>query len=117
MEGGKGFPRLKGFHGFLVALFEVADGAIRQLSGKGLRVHAADGLRGIADGMEREEGQAEDPYAVLGVCFADDRATIRKVYLRLQKLYHEAGACPNQAKLKQINAAYENICHEKGWVK
>jgi molecular chaperone DnaJ len=54
----------------------------------------------------------DDPYAVLGVSPSDSEADVAKAYRRLAKKYHpdlNPGNKAAEAKMKQINAAYEMI--------
>lgn len=107
-------------------ILDEADRIIEGWSGKGLKVRAAGILKSFSnDVYHRATGQevtsAVDQWLaacrVLGVSPDADQDTVKKVYVRLVKLYHEAGEAPNPEKAKEVNAAYQKICEEKGWRK
>lgn len=68
-----------------------------------------------AENYDRMRGS--DPYAILGVSPQDSQERIKRVYLSLQRIFHEGGSHPNPEMCKRVNAAYQKIIQMKGWKK
>jgi len=101
----------------------VVNGAVKEATGKPVSIHASEFLHNVATSLrDRAEGRkptpaVHAPYQVLGVKQEDDQEKVKKVYLALVKLYHEAGPMANEDKWKEVNVAYSMICEQKGWDK
>ena len=95
------------------------DDLVTDLTGKPIKAHIAEFVKEFADSFHRKMTAPpfNDPYQVLGVSRDGTQDRIKEVYLKLQKLYHEAGEVPNMEKAKEVNSAYQQICAERGWSK
>ena len=102
------------------------DRIVESLTGKPIKVHAAKLLKSFSNDVYRRATGQEvtsevDEWLaacrVLGVSPDANRQAVKKVYLRLVRLYHEAGEAPNPEKAREVNAAYQTICAQKGWQK
>ncbi len=102
------------------------DRIVEGLTGKRIKIHAAEMLTSFSNDVYRRATDQQATSAVsrwlgacrvLGVSPDADREKVKKVYLGLVKLYHEAGEAPNPEKAKEVNAAYQVICEQKGWPK
>lgn len=58
------------------------------------------------DTMSVEDAEAVFRRVGEAVLHRDDKAALRRSWIRLQRKYHEAGATPNPELMAMINSAY-----------
>ena len=101
----------------LSSLLKELDEISKALSGRDIpswAKQAFEELRQAKPSEELPETKVEVPYAVLGLdpnCIPSD---IVSRYRALAKKFHPDGTHPNVERFKQITAAYEEICLERG---
>ena len=73
---------------------------------------------GVAERMRRmqEEHHSDNasPYRVLGVDPGAEEAVVKAAWKAKSKLYHpDMGG--SEAKMSEINRAYQEVCQQRGW--